>query len=75
MFDSFILDGKEYAPADLSENGQRLFRSYLTVERQLNEAQNMYAVLTKARQAYMADIKNEIIQGKSGVDLAALFGD
>lgn len=75
MFDRFTLDGKEYARADLSENGQTLFRSYLTVERQLNEAQNMYAVLTKARQAYITDIKNEMIQGKSGVDLAALFGD
>ncbi|EDM69398.1 hypothetical protein RAZWK3B_11687 [Roseobacter sp. AzwK-3b] len=42
---------------------------------QLQEAQNLHAVLTKARHAYIADLKNEIVKGKSGVDLSALFDD
>ena len=33
------------------------------------------ALLTKARNAYIADLKTEIIEGRTGVDLGALFDD
>lgn len=75
MSDSFTLDGKEYDAASLSEKAQRLLQSYLTVDQQLHEAQNMQAVLTKARNAYIADLRNEMMRGKTGIDLSTLFSD
>lgn len=41
----------------------------------LEEKSNMLALLTKARNAYIADLKTEIIKNKTGVDLSTLFDE
>jgi hypothetical protein len=41
----------------------------------LQEFSNQLALLTKAKNAYIADLNSEIIQGRTGVDLGALFSD
>jgi hypothetical protein len=67
--------GKEHDRSVLSGVGRENLAQFEYLEARLQEAENMHAVLTKARRAYIADIKNEMIRGKSGVDLSALFSD
>ena len=75
MVKTLQIDNKDFDVSKLSDAGRKILSNYMYVVKQLQAAENMHAVLIKARNAYMADIKNEMIQGKSGVDLAALFGD
>ena len=42
---------------------------------QIRELTNMKALLTRAKNSYVDELKREIIKGKSGVDLGALFSD
>ena len=69
------LDGKDYDVSELSEEGRRTLALYQHATAQMQEAENTMALLTKARNAYIADLKNEIIEGRTGVDLGALFDD
>ena len=39
------------------------------------EGRDLVARLTKAKNAYIADLKLEIVQRRTGVDLGALFSD
>ena len=75
MVKTLRLDGQDYDVSLLSAQGQETLGAYRHATQQLQQAQNMKALLTKARNAYISDIKHEIIKGKSGVDFAALFDD
>ncbi|WP_037296356.1 hypothetical protein [Roseobacter sp. AzwK-3b] len=75
MIKTLKLDDQDYDVSTLSEAGLANLAQFQHVTSQLQEAQNLHAVLTKARHAYIADLKNEIVKGKSGVDLSALFDD
>ena len=43
------------------------------LDRVFEEKSTLMALLTKAKNAYMADLKAEIIKNKTGVDLSSLF--
>jgi hypothetical protein len=73
MTQHFRLDGVEYDLSDLSERGQTLVDRLVFVRTQIIELSNQAALLSKAKNAYIADLKFEIIEGRSGVDLGALF--
>jgi hypothetical protein len=75
MVKTLQIDGRDYDLSDLSADGREALAAYLHVNARLKEAENFHAVLNKARHAYIADIKNEMIQGKTGIDLSALFSD
>ena len=75
MAKTLRLGEKDYDVSVLSEEGRRTFALYQHAITQLQEAENRMALLTKARNAYIADLKNEIIEGRTGVDLGALFDD
>ncbi|EDM70249.1 valyl-tRNA synthetase [Roseobacter sp. AzwK-3b] len=75
MVKTLKIEGQEYDVSTLSEAGRANLAQFQHVTAQLQEAQNLHAVLTKARHAYIADLKNEIVKGKSGIDLSALFDD
>lgn len=75
MIRTVRIAGQEYDVSALSETGLSNLAGYQFASERLKEAENLHAVLTKARRAYMADIKNEMIQGKTGIDLSALFSD
>ena len=75
MVKTLRLDGQDYDVSLLSAQGQETLVAYRHATQQLQQAHNMKALLTKARNAYIADIKHEIIKGKSGVDFSALFED
>jgi len=75
MNQRFRIDGAEYDAASLPKEGQALLESMTFAQMRLQELMNQQALLTKAKNAYIADLKSEIIQGRTGVDLGALFSD
>ena len=68
-------DGVEYDADLLSDDGKKLLASYQHVNAQLQEAINMSAILTRAKNSYISELKAEMVKGKTGLDLSDLFGD
>ena len=60
---------------DLSPSAKELVARLTFARLQQQELSNQLALLTKAKNAYIADLNSEIIQGRTGVDLGALFSD
>lgn len=75
MSQRFRIDGVEYTTDSLSQEGRDLVARLTFARLQQQELSNQIALLTKAKNAYIADMKTEIIQGRTGVDLGALFSD
>ena len=75
MRQRFRIDGVEYTTDSLSQEGRDLVARVTFTRLTLQELGNQQALLTKAKNAYIADLKSEIIQGRTGVDLGALFSD
>ncbi len=71
----FRLDGVQYDVEALSDEARELFERLTFTQLQVQALLNQRAILTKAKNAYIADLKSEIVQGKTGVDLNALFVD
>ena len=69
------LDGVEYDIQQLSAEGRRTLAAYRHVNKQLNEARNMSAILTRAKNSYISELKSEIVKGKTGLDLGDLFDE
>ena len=68
-------DAVTFDPATLGPEGRALHDRLRFVEAQLQELVNMQALLTKARNAYIADLKLEMVQGRSGLRFSDLFSD
>lgn len=64
------IDGKIYKTSDLTENAIKLLKNIDHMKTQQNEKKNMIAVLTKAKKAYIADLKTEMLSAKSGFDFS-----
>ena len=75
MGQKFWIDGVEYSTDGLSEEGSGLVKQLKFTQLKLLELSNQRALMTKAKNAYIADLKMEIIKERSGVDLSALFTD
>jgi hypothetical protein len=75
MSQRFWMDGVEYGTEGLSQEGRDLVARLTFTRLTLQEMSNQMALLTKAKNAYIADMKTEIIQGRTGLDLGALFSD
>lgn len=67
------LDGVEYETSSLTDNTKSIFVSLQEASARIQELQNLQAILTRAKRSYIDELKREIIKGKSGVDVAALF--
>ena len=75
MSQRFRIDGVEYTTDSLSQEGRDLVARVTFTRLTLQELSNRLALMTKAKNAYIADMKTEIIQGRTGIDLGALFSD
>lgn len=75
MVETFKFEGSRYRVADLSEEGRRLRYVLSFTVQILNEFKGNHAVLMRSKNAYIDDLKGEVIQKKSGVDLGALLAD
>jgi hypothetical protein len=73
MTKRFRLDGAEYDLDALSVEGRALVERLSFAHLQVHSLSNQRALLTKAKNGYIADLKSEIVQGRTGVDLDNLF--
>ncbi len=74
--DKFLsIDGIKYRVEDLSDEGRVQLEQLLFVQKNLNLLKNKIALMTKAKNAYISDLKSDIVEGRSGVDLGLLFSD
>lgn len=71
----FKLDGLSYKIADLSDAGRDILQQLIFARTNLLELRNQQALMSKAKNAYIGDLKSDIVEGKSGIDLGALFSD
>lgn len=67
------LDGTEYDLDSVSEDARKLAENLHEINGRIQELQNLQAVFTRAKRSYIDELKREIVKGKSGVDIAALF--
>jgi len=65
------IEGVEYNVEDLSEQAKKLVAQLQAITARIQESQNMAAILMKAKKAYIADLKTEMLSAKAGF----LFGD
>jgi hypothetical protein len=69
------LDNADYPVDALGPEGQALLENYAFADQQLRHLHNMQAILNKARNAYIADLKDEILRARSGLDFSDLLAD
>ena len=69
------LDGIEYDTSRLSDEAKKILVAYAHVNQRLQEALNMRAILTRAKNSYVSELKSEMVKGKTGLDLSDLFGN
>jgi hypothetical protein len=69
------LDDNVYETADLSAEAQSLLERLAFVQRRLEELTANVALLNKAKNAYIADLKQDLVRGRVGLNFGALFGD
>ena len=62
------LDDLEYDLSELNETANRLVLELRNLDAELQNKINMQAILNKAKNAYVADLKSEMITQKSGFD-------
>ena len=75
MVTRVTLDKLEYDVESLTDEARHIWLSLNFSMQRLQELNNEHALLTRAKNAYIADLKGEVIEKKSGVDLGALFMD
>ena len=63
------IEGTEYEVEEMSEQAQRLLSQLQNITARIQETQNMSAILTKAKKAYIADLKTEMLSAKAGLQL------
>lgn len=75
MSHRFRMDGTEYDADALSAEGKALLEHLQFTQLQIQMLTNQQALLTKAKNAYIAELKSEIVHRRTGIDLGDLFGD
>jgi hypothetical protein len=69
------LDGEDFDLSKASSEAKALVARLQELDRLFEEKNNLMALLTKAKNAYIADLKTEIIKNKTGVNLLTLFDE
>jgi hypothetical protein len=69
------LDDRVYDTAALSAAGRQLLERLAFVQERLDELSNNAALLNRAKNAYIADLKLDLVKGRVGLNLGALLGD
>ena len=69
------IESVEYETNRLSDGGIKILLSLTHAELKMREMANNKAIMVKARNAYISEIKKEIIKSKSGIDLSSLLSD
>ena len=70
MINKVNVDGKDYAVEAMSDQGKKLTDLLQAVDARVKEKSDLIAVLTKAKKAYIADLKSEMLSKKAGFDFS-----
>ena len=73
MSQKINVDGVEYDFESLSPEAKAILEKIQHTETQIQDKQNLSALLTRSKNSYIRELKREMIEGKSGVDIASLF--
>ena len=73
MTQKINIDGIEHGLDTLSDDAKKLVASLQGIDACIHEMKNLLAIFTRAKRSYIAELKREIIKGKSGVDIASLL--
>ena len=63
------LGEKEYDIRTSDTKALNMLQQIRSLDDRIKEASNMMSVLTKAKRAYISDLKSEMIAAKAGLDL------
>ena len=75
MKQRFKFEDVEYSSDNLSEDKIKQLMQLQFIQGKLQELQDNSALLNKAKNGYIEDLKNEIVSGKLGLDLGDLLSD
>ena len=67
MSDKINLDGKEYDVENFNETEKATFDSLKFVSIKIDQLVNMQALLNRAKQSYIEDLKQEVLSSKAGL--------
>ena len=70
MAQKINIDDREYDIDNLSDTAQKVFEQLRGLDVVINEKNNMSAVLVKAKKAYIAELKSEMLSQKAGFDFS-----
>ena len=73
MSQKIKIDGVEHDLDSLSVHAKAILEKLQHTDKQIQDRNNLCALLTRAKKSYIEELKREMIQGKSGVDIASLF--
>ena len=73
MSQKINVDGVEYDFESLSPEAKAILEKLQHTDTQIQDNKNLSAILTRAKNSYVHELKREMIEGKSGVDIASLF--
>ena len=69
------IDGRNYKICSFSKEGRSLCQQLLFSADKLQELKADRAFLLRARNAYISDLKEEILEKKTGFDISSLFAE
>jgi len=75
MLQKIVLETGEYSINDLHKNAKSLVEKLEFVQSTLAELHNKKAMMNRAKNGYISDLKQEIIPSTTGIDLSELFSD
>jgi hypothetical protein len=64
------IDNHEYDVDNMSETAKKVLEQLHGLDIAINEKNNMSALLVKAKKAYIADLKSEMLSQKAGFDFS-----
>lgn len=70
-----VIDGITYDLSQASDQCLRIIEELKSLDEIVSEKNNLVALLHRARNGYIADLKAEVIKEKTGVDLSTLFDE
>ena len=75
MAAKFTIDGKDYSASDLSDSGKVIWEHLFFILKTLEELNAKYALMSRAKNGYIADLKDDVVEQKTGLNLSDLFMD
>ena len=75
METNFKIDGVEFCINNFTKRSKEIYNLLILAKYKVQQLENQYSVLYKARNEYISSLLNEIVLNRSGVDLGLLFSE